>query len=45
MELFFKPLGCEIRGVDLKIENKPESKIIFQLTKLNFHYDFGEVRF
>lgn len=29
MELLLKPLGCEVRGIDLKIENRPESKIIF----------------
>lgn len=29
MELLRKPLGCEVRGVDLKIENRPESKINF----------------
>lgn len=31
MELLLKPLGCEVRGVDLKVENRPESKFIFKL--------------
>lgn len=28
MELTMKSLGCEVRGVDLKTENRPESSII-----------------
>lgn len=25
MEKCMKPLGCEVRGIDLKTENRPES--------------------
>lgn len=28
MEKILKPLGCEVRGVDLKIENRPEGKSV-----------------
>lgn len=27
MEKCLKPLGCEIRGIDLKTENRPEGNI------------------
>jgi len=29
MEKFLKPIGCEVRGVDLKTENRPESNVFF----------------
>jgi len=27
MEKILKPLGCEVRGVDLKTEKRPESNV------------------
>lgn len=32
MELILKPLGCEVRGVDLKTENRPESNVFVLLS-------------
>lgn len=31
MEKVFKKLACEVRGVDLKTENRPEGNIVFNL--------------
>lgn len=31
MDKVFKTLGCEVRGIDLKIENRPEGNIDFNL--------------
>lgn len=30
MEKILKPLGCEVRGVDLKTENRPEGNSGFK---------------
>jgi len=37
MEKILKPIGCEVRGIDLKTENRPESNFFFlySLTAMN----------
>jgi len=34
MEKTIKPLGCEVRGIDLISEYKPEGNIVFNLNLL-----------
>lgn len=34
MEKTIMPLGCEIRGIDLKIDYKPEGNIVFNFNLL-----------
>jgi len=29
MKTILKPLGCEVRGIDLKTENRPESNVYY----------------
>lgn len=36
MEKILKPIGCEVRGIDLKTENRPESNVFFLIFTTSF---------